>query len=85
MSVAAKRRYASGYDLDGDRPRYPVDFVLDEDLVAPNKEAQPAPNLILAHVYSGQTAGWNKMPLGTEIDLGPVTYVVRVTWGSSSP
>ena len=26
---------------------------------------------ILAHVYCGQTAGWMKMPLGTEVDLGP--------------
>ena len=24
-----------------------------------------------AHVYSGQTAGWIKMPLGTEVGLGP--------------
>jgi len=24
----------------------------------------------LAHVCSGQTAGWTKMPLGMEIDLG---------------
>jgi len=24
-----------------------------------------------AHVYCGQTAGWIKMPLGTEVDLGP--------------
>jgi len=25
----------------------------------------------LAHVYCGQTAGWMKTPLGTEVDLGP--------------
>jgi len=25
----------------------------------------------LAHVYCGQTAGWIKMPLATEVDLGP--------------
>jgi len=24
-----------------------------------------------AHVYCGQTAGWTKTPLGTEVDLGP--------------
>ena len=24
-----------------------------------------------AHVYCGQTAGWMKMPLGTEVDLSP--------------
>jgi len=23
------------------------------------------------HVYCGQTAGWMKMPLGTEVGLGP--------------
>ena len=26
-----------------------------------------------AHVYCGQTAGWIKMALGTEVGLGPVT------------
>ena len=25
----------------------------------------------LAHVYCGQTAGWIKMPLGTDMNLGP--------------
>jgi len=25
----------------------------------------------LAHVYCGQTAGWMKTPLGTEVHLGP--------------
>ena len=24
-----------------------------------------------AHVYCGQTAGWIKMPLGTEVDVSP--------------
>ena len=33
------------------------------------KGAQPPP--CSAHVCSGQTAGWIKMPLGTEVDLGP--------------
>jgi len=28
------------------------------------------PTQFLAHVYCGQTAGWMKTPLGTEIDLG---------------
>ena len=27
--------------------------------------------IFLAHVYYGQTAGWLKMPLGTEANLGP--------------
>jgi len=29
-----------------------------------------APTQFLAHVYCGQTAGWIKMPLGTEVNLG---------------
>jgi len=33
-------------------------------------------------VYCGQTVGWIKMPLGTELGLGPV-HCVR--WGPSSP
>jgi len=32
----------------------------------------------LAHVYCGQTAGWIKMPLGTEVDLGPGHCIRRV-------
>ena len=34
----------------------------------PLKGHSPA---ILAHVYCGQTAGWIKMPLGTEVGLSP--------------
>jgi len=30
----------------------------------------------LAHVYCGQTAGWMKTPLGTEVDLGPGHFVL---------
>jgi len=26
-----------------------------------------------AHVYCGQMAGWIKMPLGRDVDLGPAT------------
>jgi len=29
-----------------------------------------------AHVCCGQTAGWIKMPLGTEVDLGPCNIVL---------
>jgi len=35
----------------------------------PEKRIHPL-HTILAHVYCGQTAGWMKTPLGTEIDLG---------------
>jgi len=37
----------------------------------PQKKGHTHPHPILAHVYCGQTAGWMKMPLGTEVDLGP--------------
>jgi len=30
----------------------------------------------LAHVYCGQTAAWIKMPLGTEVNLGPGDVVL---------
>jgi len=39
------------------------------------KGAQPIPQF-LAHVCCGQTAGWIKMPLGREVDLGPVDIVL---------
>jgi len=46
------------------------DIVFDVDPATPIKRAHP-PHEILAHVYCGQMAGWMKMPLGTEVDLGP--------------
>jgi len=36
----------------------------------PEKKGTPAPAQFMAHVYCGQTAGWIKMPLGTEVDRG---------------
>jgi len=41
----------------------PGDIVLDGTQL-------PSPQFSV-HVYCGQTAGWMKMPLGTEVDLGP--------------
>jgi len=35
-----------------------------------------APTQFLAHVYCGQTAGCIKMPLGTEVNLGPGDVVL---------
>jgi len=35
------------------------------------QRAHPLPPNFLAHVYCGETAGWMKTPLGTEVDLGP--------------
>jgi len=41
----------------------------------PQKRAQPPPQF-MAHVCCGQTAGWIKMPLGTDADLGPGQLVL---------
>jgi len=46
-------------------------FVFDGDLAIPRTEGTPTTTQFLAHVYCGQTAGWMKAPLGTEVDLGP--------------
>jgi len=43
----------------------------------PRKKAHH-PTQFLAHVYCGQTAGWMKMLLGTEVDLGPGHIVLDV-------
>jgi len=37
----------------------------------PGTKGTPTTTQFLAHVYCGQTAGWMKAPLGTEVDLGP--------------
>ena len=47
----------------------PGDFVLDGD-PAPLFERGGAPTQFSARVYCGQTAGWIKMPLGKEVDIG---------------
>jgi len=39
-------------------------------LASPQKGAEPPPHLS-AHVHCGQTAGWIKTTLGTEVGLGP--------------
>jgi len=46
------------------------DFVFDGDPATPRK-GHTHPTQFLAHVYCGQTAGWMKTTLGTEVDLGP--------------
>ena len=49
--------------------------VLDWDpappFLLPPKRGTATPFNLLVHVYCGQTAGWIKMPLGTEVDIGP--------------
>ena len=47
----------------------PGDFVLDGDPdPLPKRGRNPQFSI---HVYCGQTAAWIKMPLGTEVGLGP--------------
>jgi len=45
----------------------PYHIVLDGDTAPLPQKRDRAPQF-LAHVYCGQTAGWIKMPLGTEVD-----------------
>jgi len=53
----------------------PAYIVLDGDTAPlPKKGTDPQ---FLAHVYCGQTAGWIKTPLGTEVDLGPGHFVLN--------
>jgi len=51
------------------------DIVFDVDPATLRKKGTPTPpnfsRQIFGHVYCGQTAGWMKTPLGTEVDLGP--------------
>ena len=49
----------------------PGDFVFDGDPDTPRTEGTPTTTQFLAHVYCGQTAGWMKTPLVTEVDFGP--------------
>ena len=56
------------------------DFVLDGDPAPPRKKAHPTQ--FSAHVYCGQTAGWMKTLLGTEVDLRPGHIVLD---GDSAP
>jgi len=42
----------------------------------PPKKGTPTPIEVLAHVYCGQTAGWIKVLLDTEVNLGPGDVVL---------
>ena len=50
--------------------------VLDVD-TAPLKRGIAPPRCVSAHDYCGRTAGWIKMPLSTEVDLGPANIVLN--------
>jgi len=55
----------------------PGEFVFNGDPARPRKKGTPCtPTQFLAHVYCGQTAEWIKMPLGTEVNLGPGDVVL---------
>ena len=58
----------------GARPRLRR-LVLDGDRAPPPQKGAEFPQFS-AHVYCGQTAAWIKMPLGTEVDLGPCQIVL---------
>jgi len=63
-----------GATLYGGRPR-PRRLCVQWGPSSPRKKGT-APTQFLAHVYCGQTAGWIKMPHGTEINLGPGDVVL---------
>jgi len=46
------------------------------DPATPRKKGHTHPTQFLAHVCCGHMAGWMKMPLGTEVDLGPCHIVL---------
>ena len=72
MKIGVQAGLGSGHTvLDGD-PAPP-----------PPKGHSHNPSPISAHVYCGQTAGWIKMALGTEVGLSYRRHCVR--WGPSSP
>ena len=52
------------------RPRLRPHIVLDGDPAALPKRGHSSPHFS-AHVYRGQTAGWMRMPIGTQIGLVP--------------
>jgi len=54
----------------------PGDFIVFDGDPAPPREKRHGPTQFLAHVYCGETAGWIKMSLGTEVQLGPGDVVL---------
>jgi len=59
---------------------------MDQDVLDGNPDPPKkgtASHLIFFPVYYGQTAGWIKMPLGTEVGLGPDNVVLD--WDPASP
>jgi len=54
----------------------PGHIVLDGTQLTPPPKGAGAQPPILAHVRFSQTAGWIKIPLGTEVGLGPRDIVL---------
>jgi len=54
--------------------RYDSAQVFDGSELSPRKTGKAPPNFW--PVYCGQMAGWIKMPLGTEVNLGPGDVVL---------
>ena len=71
MSVVAKRLDGLRYHLVWRVGIGPGDFVFDGDPALSRKKGTTTSSNFLAHVYCGQTAGWIKVPLGMEVNLGP--------------
>jgi len=88
MSVVAKRMTGwTKMPLGMDVGLGPGDFVFGGDPASPPRKEGTAPIQFLAplsHVYSGQTAGWIKTPLGTEV-IKPRPRRRCIRWGRSSP
>ena len=71
--IVAKRLDAPRCQWYGGRPRR-GHIVLDRD-PAPPRKGHSIPHF-WAHVYCGQTAGWIRIPLGTEVGLDPGDIVL---------
>jgi len=87
MSVVAKRMTGwTKMPLGMDVGLGTGDFVFGGDPAPPPRKEDTAPIQFLAplsHVCCGQTAGWIKIPLGTEVNLGLGDVVLD--GGRSSP
>jgi len=83
MSVAAKQLDGSGYHLVRNRPQPRRHCVRWDPAPPSRKGGQRSRHHFLAHACYGQTAGWIRIPLGWEVDLGPGDTVYCVRWGLS--
>ena len=75
-SIVAKRSHGSRCHLVR-RPR-PTRHCVRWGPSYPQIKGHTHPTQFLAHVYFGQTAGWMKTPLGTEVEVGSCHIVLDV-------